>query len=82
MTLVSLLILPISLGIITKIIKKSQKHFKAQQEYLGHVNGQVEEIYGGQEQVAHLGDLLNRLGKHLIILDKGLDIAHRNDSLN
>ena len=34
------------------------------------------------EQVAHLGDLLNRLGKHLIILDKGLDISHRNDSLN
>ena len=47
MTLVSLLILPISLGIITKIIKKSQKHFKAQQEYLGHINGQVEEVYGG-----------------------------------
>ena len=51
MTLVSLLILPISLGIITKIIKKSQKHFKAQQEYLGHVNGQVEEIYGGHNVV-------------------------------
>ena len=51
MTLVSLLILPISLGIITKIIKKSQKHFKAQQEYLGHVNGQVEEVYGGHNVV-------------------------------
>ncbi len=51
MTLVSLLILPISLGIITRIIKKSQKYFKAQQEYLGHVNGQVEEIYGGHNVV-------------------------------
>ncbi len=47
MTLISLLILPIS-GIIVGIIaKKSQKYFKSQQEYLGHVNGQVEEIYGG-----------------------------------
>lgn len=51
MTLVSLLILPISLGIITKIIKKSQKYFTAQQEYLGHVNGQVEEVYGGHNVV-------------------------------
>ena len=55
MTLVSLLILPISLGIITKIIKKSQKHFKAQQEYLGHVNGQVEEMYGGHLIVKAFG---------------------------
>ena len=47
MTLISLIILPIS-GIIVKIIvSKSQKYFKKQQDYLGHVNGQVEEIYGG-----------------------------------
>lgn len=51
MTLVSLLILPLSLGIITRIIKKSQKYFKAQQEYLGHVNGQVEEVFGGHNVV-------------------------------
>ena len=47
MTLISLIILPVS-GIIVGIIaKKSQKYFKAQQDYLAHVNGQVEEIYGG-----------------------------------
>ena len=47
MTLISLIILPIA-GILVKIIvSKSQKYFKAQQDYLGHVNGQVEEIYGG-----------------------------------
>ena len=47
MTIVSLVILPIS-GIIVKIIvSKSQKYFKRQQDYLGHVNGEVEEIYGG-----------------------------------
>lgn len=47
MTGVALLILPISMGLISVIVKKSQKHFKSQQEYLGHINGQVEEVYGG-----------------------------------
>ena len=47
MTLISLLILPIASVIVSVIAKKSQKYFKKQQEYLGHVNGQVEEIYGG-----------------------------------
>lgn len=47
MTLISLLILPISIVIVKNIVGKSQKYFKAQQDYLGHVNGQVEEIYGG-----------------------------------
>ena len=51
MTLVALLILPISLGLISTIVKRSQRHFKNQQEYLGHVNGQVEEIYGGHNIV-------------------------------
>ena len=47
MTLISLIILPIA-GVLVKIIvSRSQKYFKAQQDYLGHVNGQVEEIYGG-----------------------------------
>ena len=47
MTLISLIILPISGIIVKKIVEKSQKYFKAQQDYLGHVNGQVEEVYGG-----------------------------------
>ena len=51
MTLVALLILPISLGLILTIVKRSQRHFKNQQEYLGHVNGQVEEVYGGHNIV-------------------------------
>ena len=51
MTLVALLILPISLGLISTIVKRSQRHFKNQQEYLGHVNGQVEEVYGGHNSV-------------------------------
>ena len=51
MTFISLLILPISVFLLGGIVKKSQKYFKNQQEYLGHVNSQVEEIYGGHNIV-------------------------------
>lgn len=51
MTLIALLILPVSVGLISVIVKRSQKYFKSQQEYLGHVNGQVEEVYGGHNIV-------------------------------
>ncbi len=47
MTLLALLVLPVSGIVVGGVVKKSQKYFKQQQEYLGHVNGQVEEIYGG-----------------------------------
>ena len=47
MTLISLVILPVAAIIVKIIVEKSQKYFSRQQEYLGHVNGQVEEIYGG-----------------------------------
>ncbi|HWT76149.1 MAG TPA: ABC transporter ATP-binding protein [Mobilitalea sp.] len=47
MTVLALMVLPLSGVVIANVIKKSQKYFKQQQEYLGHVNGQVEEIYGG-----------------------------------
>jgi ATP-binding cassette subfamily B protein len=51
MTIVAILMLPLSLGIIVPIVKRSQKYFKQQQESLGHVNGQVEEVYGGHNIV-------------------------------
>jgi ATP-binding cassette subfamily B multidrug efflux pump len=47
MTLVALAIIPLSLVFIMAIVKQSQKYFKQQQDYLGHVNGHVEEMYGG-----------------------------------
>jgi ATP-binding cassette subfamily B protein len=47
MTLVAIVILPVSFGLITVVIKASQKYFKQQQVYLGHVDGHVEEMYGG-----------------------------------
>jgi ATP-binding cassette subfamily B protein len=46
MTLVALLVVPISMVIIGVVIRQSQKYFKQQQDYLGHVNGHVEEMYG------------------------------------
>ena len=47
MTLIAVVILPISVAMISLVVKKSQKYFKQQQEYLGHINGQVEETYAG-----------------------------------
>ena len=47
MTLIAVIILPISVGLVSFVVKKSQGYFKTQQEYLGHINGQIEETYGG-----------------------------------
>jgi ATP-binding cassette subfamily B protein len=47
MTMVAVVILPISYGIINLVVSKSQKYFKQQQDYLGHIDGHVEEMYGG-----------------------------------
>lgn len=47
MTLVALLIIPLSMVIIALVVKQSQKYFKQQQDYLGHINGHVEEMFGG-----------------------------------
>lgn len=47
MTVIAVLILPLSAGLIGFVMKHSQKYFVGQQTYLGNVNGQVEEIYGG-----------------------------------
>ncbi len=51
MTLLALLMIPLSLIIVMQVIKRSQKYFRAQQAYLGHVNGQVEEVFSGQNVV-------------------------------
>ncbi len=47
MTLASLVVIPVSGGLMAFVVKKSQKYFTTQQEYLGYVNGQVEEVYSG-----------------------------------
>ena len=47
MTLIGLVMVPLTMIFVQMIIKKSQVHFRTQQEYLGHINGHVEEMYGG-----------------------------------
>jgi ATP-binding cassette subfamily B protein len=47
MTLIALLIIPMSMVIVILVVRQSQKYFKQQQDYLGHINGHVEEMFGG-----------------------------------
>jgi ATP-binding cassette subfamily B protein len=71
MTLVALVIVPVSFGLIGLVVNVSQKYFKQQQDYLGHVDGHVEEMYGNHvvmkafngeaESVAVFDDLNNTL---------------------
>jgi ATP-binding cassette subfamily B protein len=51
MTLISLIIIPLSAITVMLLVKKSQKYFAAQQEFLGHINGHIEETYGGHQVV-------------------------------
>ena len=67
MTLISAIILPVSLIIVKVIVGKSQKYFKRQQDYLGHVNGQVEEVYGGLMERKRLRMNLEKLMNNCIV---------------
>lgn len=51
MTVATVIVVPLSLGIIFAVVRQSQKYFKEQQEYLGHINGHVEEMYSGHNVV-------------------------------
>jgi ATP-binding cassette subfamily B protein len=67
MTLLALLIVPVSVTIMSIVVKKSQKYFTQQQEYLGHVNGQVEEVYGGHTIIKAFNkeeDVLQKFNEH------------------
>lgn len=74
MTVVSLIILPVTAFLSLTIVKHSQKYFKSQQDYLGHVNGQVEEIYGGHTIVK----AFNREEKATQEFIKANDVLYRS----
>lgn len=74
MTLAALLILPISMGFISVIVKHSQRYFKSQQKYLGHVNGQVEEIYSGHNIVK----AFNKEEEVIAAFEKDNDILYQS----
>ena len=74
MTLISLVILPIAAVVVRVIVGRSQKYFSRQQDYLGHVNGQVEEIYGGLTVVK----AFNAEGKVTKTFDEANDVLYRS----
>lgn len=51
MTLVALTIFPLTLGLVRLIVSRSQKYFREQQDYLGHVNGHIEEMFSGHVEI-------------------------------
>lgn len=74
MTLIAVLILPVSMVLVLFVVKISQKYFKSQQEYLGHINGQVEEIYGGHNIVK----AFNREERVIKDFEKANDILYKS----
>ncbi|MGL5352040.1 MAG: ABC transporter ATP-binding protein [Clostridium sp.] len=82
MTLVALLILPVSGLLITTVVKKSQKFFKEQQEYLGNVNGQVEEVYGGHNIVKAFNGEEDAISEFNKINDKLYETAWKSQFIS
>ena len=74
MTLVAILILPVSLALVLIVVKISQKYFKSQQEYLGHINGQVEEVYGGHNIIK----AFNREERVIKDFDEANDVLYKS----
>lgn len=74
LTLVALLVIPLSVLIVGVVVKNSQKYFHSQQEYLGHVNGQVEEIYGGHSVVR----AFNREDSVMAEFDKANEVLYQS----
>lgn len=73
-TLVAVAILPVSAFVVSLVVKASQKYFKAQQDYLGHVNGEVEETFGGVNVV----QCFNKEGETVARFDKANNILCRS----
>ncbi|KEZ84836.1 multidrug ABC transporter ATP-binding protein [Clostridium sulfidigenes] len=82
MTGATLLILPISMFLISVVVKKSQKHFRNQQKYLGNVNGQVEEVYGGHNIVKAFNGEEEAISEFNKLNDKLYDSAWKSQFLS
>ncbi len=82
MTVAALLILPISMLLISIVVKKSQKHFRNQQKYLGNVNGQVEETYGGHNIVKAFNGEEEAIREFNNLNDKLYDSAWKSQFLS
>ena len=82
MTLVAICILPVSVLIVMNVIKRSQPYFRQQQDYLGHVNGHVEEMYGGHVVVTAFGREEESLGTFEKMNAKLYDAAWKSQFLS
>ncbi len=81
MTLVSLGVIPISIILIMSIVKRSQKFFKEQQDYLGNVNGHVEEMYGGHIVMKAFNGERKSIEKFDILNDRLYGVAWKSQFL-
>lgn len=82
MTLVAICILPVSVLIVMNVVKRSQPYFRQQQDYLGHVNGHVEEMYGGHVVVTAFGREEESLGTFEKMNAKLYDAAWKSQFLS
>jgi ATP-binding cassette subfamily B multidrug efflux pump len=82
MTLVALLMIPLSTMVVTLIVKQSQKYFKQQQDYLGHVNGHVEEMYGGHIVMKAFNGEQKSIQKFDVSNDMLYDVAWKSQFLS
>lgn len=74
MTLIALVILPISAGLMSVVVKFSQKHFRTQQKYLGEINGQVEETFAGHLVIK----AFNKEEETIAVFDETNDVLYES----
>ena len=74
MTLIALVILPISAGLMSVVVKFSQKHFRTQQKYLGNINGQVEETFAGHLVIK----AFNKEEETIAVFDETNDVLYES----
>lgn len=82
MTLIALLTIPLSMGVVSIIVKHSQKYFQLQQEYLGNVNGHVEEMYGGHVVIKAFNGEAKSIERFETLNDKLYDSAWKSQFLS
>ena len=74
MTLIALVILPISAGLMSVVVRFSQKHFRTQQKYLGEINGQVEETFAGHLVIK----AFNKEEETIAVFDETNDVLYES----
>ncbi len=82
MTLAALIVIPLSMVVVSLIVRQSQKYFKDQQDFLGNVNGHVEEMYGGHIVMKAFNGEEESVRKFDVSNDKLFDVAWKSQFLS